>query len=382
MRMAQVDDTRRVRTGVLLPGWARTGCWNLVGVWCALPCILGCAGSPPAPQWRVSPLLEAQASGTNALLIGLDIVDSAVVWASGADGRWARTTDGGATWTGGAVPGADSLQFRDVHAIDARSAYLLSIGNGPQSRIYRTDDAGASWRLQFRNENPRAFFDCFDFWDADHGMAFSDSFDGRFLIIETADGGATWSPIPPGRLPPADSGEGAFAASGTCLVVYGDSAGWVGTGASDGAARVLRTLDRGRTWSVTETPLVRGAAAGIATLAFRDARNGAALGGDIADPASSTDNVAITNDAGATWRLAGRTPFSGAVYGASWVPGAPAPTLVAVGPKGLGYSLDAGETWTALDTLDHWGVSFVSPDRGWAVGPGGRITRIRLFVRD
>ncbi|MGH7506666.1 MAG: WD40/YVTN/BNR-like repeat-containing protein, partial [Longimicrobiales bacterium] len=310
------------------------------------------------------------------------IVDSATAWVSGANGRWARTTDGGATWTGGTVPDADSLQFRDVHAIDASSAYLLSIGNGPQSRIYRTDDAGVTWRLQFRNEEPSAFFDCFDFWDADHGMAFSDSFDGRFLIIETADGGDSWTPIPADRLPPADTGEGSFAASGTCLVVAGDSAGWIGTGASDGAARVLRTVNRGRTWSVVQTPIVRGEAAGIASLAFRDTLNGAALGGDISDPASATDNVAITNDGGATWRLGGRPPFSGAAYGASWVPGAPSPTLVAVGPAGLGYSLDEGRTWAALDTLNHWSVSFVAPNRGWAVGPGGRITRIRLFARE
>jgi photosystem II stability/assembly factor-like uncharacterized protein len=350
------------------------------GMLVLVPALGACAAGPPQQAWQLAPVLEPQTAGTSALLIAVSIVDSTVAWASGTNGRWARTTDGGATWLGGTVPGADSLQFRDVHAIDARSAYLLSIGNGPQSRIYRTDDAGATWTLQFRNEEPRAFFDCFDFWDATHGMAFSDSYDGRFTVIETTDG-ATWQPIPPARLPPADSGEGGFASSGTCLVVAGDSAGWIGTGASDGAARVLRTVDRGRTWSAVQTPLVRGASAGITTLTFRDEANGAALGGDIGDPASRTDNVAVTADGGATWQLAGRPPFAGAAYGATWVPGAPTPTLVAVGPAGLGYSTDAGRTWVALDTLNHWGVSFVAPDRGWAVGPGGRITRIRLYER-
>jgi photosystem II stability/assembly factor-like uncharacterized protein len=340
--------------------------------------LAGCGAAPSTPQWRIDPLLEPQASGTDALLIGLSVVDSAVVWVSGTNGRWARTSDAGATWVGGVVPGADSLQFRDVHAFDARRAYLLSIGNGPLSRIYRTDDAGATWRLQFRSEEPRAFFDCFDFWDADHGMAVSDSYDGRLRVIATEDG-ETWTPIPPERLPPADSGEGAFASSGTCLVAQGDSTAWIGTGASAGAARVLRTNDRGRTWSIAETPIVKGPAAGITTLAFRDEQHGAAIGGDIADPASYTDNVALTHDGGMTWTLAGRPPFPGAAYGVSWVPGAPTTTLVTVGPNGLGYSLDEGRNWTALDTLNHWGVAFAAPDRGWAVGPAGRITRIRLF---
>ena len=342
--------------------------------------LAGCGAAPTATQWQIDPLLEAQASGADALFIGLSVVDSAVAWASGTSGRWARTTDGGETWTGGTVPGADSLQFRDVHAFDARRAFVLSIGNGPQSRIYRTDDGGATWREQFRSDEPRDFFDCFDFWDAEHGLAVGDSYDGRLHVLETADG-ETWTRLPAGRLPPADSGEGAFASSGTCLVAEGDSAAWIGTGASDGAARVFRTTDRGRTWAVARTPLVKGAAAGITTLAFRDPRNGAALGGDVGDAAAVTDNVALTHDGGETWTPGARLPFTGAAYGAAWVPDAPTPTLVAVGPKGLGYSLDEGRTWTALDTLNHWGVAFVSPDRGWAVGPAGRITRIRLFSR-
>jgi photosystem II stability/assembly factor-like uncharacterized protein len=304
------------------------------------------------------------------------------VWVSGAGGTWARTTDGGASWQSGVVPGADSLQFRDVHAVDAETAFLLSIGSGDESRIYHTADGGGSWTLQFRNEEPRAFFDCFDFWDAASGLAFSDSFDGRFLLVQTADGGATWTPVPAERLPPANEGEGGFAASGTCLVVAGDSSAWVGTGASEGGARVLRTTDRGLSWSVAETPIVKSASAGITTLAFRDTLLGAALGGDIAQPDSVTDNVAITRDGGVTWELAGRPSFTGAVYGSAWVPGAPLPTLAAVGPRGMAYSTDEGRSWAPLDTLNHWGVSFASPDRGWAVGPDGRITRIRLYTRE
>jgi photosystem II stability/assembly factor-like uncharacterized protein len=337
-----------------------------------------CAVHSPAGTWLPTPLLEPQASGTTALLIAVSAVNDSVVWVSGTNGTYARTVDGGRTWHAAVVPGADSLQFRDVHAFDERSAFLLSIGPGEQSRIYRTDDGGASWTEQFRNAEPRAFFDCFAFWDRASGIAFSDSFDGRFLVVETRDGGASWTPIAAERLPPANDGEGAFAASGTCVVAYGDSTAWIGTGASAGGARVLRTTDRGRTWSVAPTPIVRGETAGIASLAFRDALHGAALGGDIAQPDSLTNNVAVTRDGGATWQLAGRPPFTGAVYGSAWVPGMPAPTLVAVGPRGLGYSVDGGRSWLALDTLNHWGVAFTSPDRGWAVGPNGRITRLRL----
>ena len=54
--------------------------------------LAGCGAAPTATQWRIDPLLEAQASGADALFIGLSVVDSAVAWASGTNGRWARTT--------------------------------------------------------------------------------------------------------------------------------------------------------------------------------------------------------------------------------------------------------------------------------------------------
>jgi photosystem II stability/assembly factor-like uncharacterized protein len=345
--------------------------------------VLGCVRSAPDGIARsgavLDPLLEPQVSGTDELLIAVSVVDSQVVWVSGAGGTWLRTTDGGRNWQGGRVPGADTLQFRDVHALDASNAWLLSIGEGEQSRIYRTRDGGATWALQFTNPHPRGFFDCFGFWDENTGLAFSDSFDGRFLIVETSDGGSRWTEVAASRLPPASEGEGSFAASGTCVAVYGDSLAWIGTGASPAGARVLRTTDRGRTWDAAMTPIVAGSAAGIASVAFRDARNGAALGGDIALPDSVRDNVALTTDGGLTWEPGGRPAFTGAVYGAAWVPHAPRPTLLAVGPRGVSVSADGGRSWLAVDTLNHWGIGVASSRHGWITGPGGRIHHVRTY---
>ena len=38
------------------------------------------------------------------------------------------------------MPGAEGLDFRDVDAFDAETAYPLSIGEGEKSRIYKTAD--------------------------------------------------------------------------------------------------------------------------------------------------------------------------------------------------------------------------------------------------
>lgn len=321
------------------------------------------------------PTLTTQRSGTTSQLIGLDAVDERIAWAAGAGGAWVRTIDGGSTWDSGVVAGAESLQFRDVHALDARTAWVLSIGNGPDSRIYRTDDGGRSWALQFQAEDERAFYDCFDFWDATSGIAFSDSYDGEFPLIATTDG-RTWARLPTDRLPDASTGEGAFAASGTCVVARGDSLAWFGTGAG-AEARAFRTMDRGRSWEAVTTPLAHGTpTTGTASVAFLDDFRGVVMGGDVGEPSKPSESVAITSDGGRTWTLAGHPERPGAVYGGSFVPAAPTPTLVVVGPAGIAVSRDFAATWTTIDTLDHWSVTFGGPTTGWAVGPGGRVTRI------
>lgn len=320
------------------------------------------------------PELVRQESGVAVRLQAVSPVSELVAWAGGLGGTWMRTTDGGATWTAGVVPGADTLQFRDVHAVSGEVAYLLAAGPGEMSRVYKTTDGGGTWALQYTNDEPDGFLDCFDFWDADEGVAFGDAVAGEFAILVTRDG-ETWRRVPPEAVPNALGGEGSFAASGTCVLTVGDSAAFIGTG-NAARARVLLTGDRGRTWSVVEAPIVSGEARGIASVAFRDVRHGVVAGGDIGHPGLVTDAVAFTEDGGVTWRPVEASVFPGALYGAAYVPRAPRPALVGVGPGGVAYSFDDGRSWTVLDTLSWWGLGFASPDVGWLVGPEGRIAKV------
>src|SRR5688572_2045650 len=159
----------------------------------AIVFLAGCASVPETENAAI--VRTEQVSGTNALLIAVSPVNDNVVWISGSQGTWGRTTNGGSTWQTGRVPGADSLQFRDVHAIDANTAYLLSIGDGPQSRIYKTSNGGETWALQFTNPDPQGFYDCFDFWDAHRGIAIGDAIDGKLAVLLTTDGGASWDRV-------------------------------------------------------------------------------------------------------------------------------------------------------------------------------------------
>ncbi|MGB8064833.1 MAG: hypothetical protein WCF26_23310 [Candidatus Sulfotelmatobacter sp.] len=162
-------------------------------------------------------------SQTTENLRGVSAVSRQVAWASGTHGTYLRTTDAGRTWASAEVPDAVNLDFRGVVAFSADEAFLLSAGPGDQSRIYHTADAGQHWQLQFKNDNPKGFFDSIAFWDSKHGIALGDPIPDEsgklhFELLLTDDG-QTWHAIPPSQLPEAIAGEGAFAASNTCLAI-------------------------------------------------------------------------------------------------------------------------------------------------------------------
>ena len=322
-----------------------------------------------AEQSSAPPGWSMQSSGVTARLRGISAVTSEVAWASGAMGTVIRTSDGGSTWRNVSVPDATALDFRDIDAVDERTAYVLSIGNGDSSRIYKTIDAGATWTLQFRNEDPKAFYDAMAFRDARRGFAVSDSVDGTFVILQTTDG-TMWRRLPSDALPRALPGEGSFAASGTNVAIRDDRV-WIAT-----ASRVVRSLDGGRSWSVTTAPLRASGSAGIFSIAFRDGNRGVIVGGDYKKEAVATNNAAVTTDGGATWTLV--KGLSGYRSAAAFVPARPG-VLVAVGPSGCDYSTDDGLTWRPLPGPGFHAVSFAPGSAiGWAVGNDGSVGRLDL----
>lgn len=321
------------------------------------------------PRWVL------QNSGVNARLRGISAVNDRVGWASGSASTVLRTIDGGTTWQKLIVTG-EQLDFRDIDAMDANVAYVLSIGNGPASRIYKTVDGGSSWALQFKNDDPKAFYDATTFWDANHGLVIGDSIEGQFCILITTNGGRDWTRIPTTSLPAALPNEGAFAASGSNIAMLGKTHAWIGTGAA-AKARVLRTADGGRSWNVSETPLKANQSAGIFSIAFRDKKHGVVVGGDYTKESEAVDNAALTTDGGASWTLAkGLSGYRSAV---AYVPGTN--WLVAVGPSGADYSSDDGRTWVPITGSGYDTLSMVpglrnSSSVGFAAGVGGRIGRL------
>jgi photosystem II stability/assembly factor-like uncharacterized protein len=311
-------------------------------------------------SWQLTP------TGSQARLRGLSAVDAHVAWTSGSLGTVLRTVDGGTTWQNVSPPDTSTLQFRDIEAFDVDHAVILSIGTGSDSRVYVTSNGGQTWTQTFTNDDPNAFYDCMTFFDHLHGLALSDPVDGRFRLIATDDGGLTWRVVV-ADMPPALSGEFAFAASGQCLVSHGGRA-WFATGGAT-EARVFRSDDRGATWHASSTPIRSGATAGIFALAFRDGNHGFAVGGDFTTPDTAPDALALTDDGGRSWRLVEDAPGE---YrsGGTWMTGHVA---LVVGPTGSDVSTDAGQSWQRFDDGSFDTVDCAHGNACWASGEQGRV---------
>ena len=303
---------------------------------------------------------------------------------------YATSTDGGATWSEGLPPhltvanGGDWDRASDpwVAFGPGNRAYFISLLFNEQTPdnavgMSVSTDGGLSWVRQFTNRDPQAFFDAMAFWDAASGIAVSDSVNGAFVMVTTTDGGRTWADVPSERLPPAQPGEGYFAASGTNVAVWGRDDVWVGTGAA-ARARVLHSTDRGRSWRVADTPVASGGTAGIYSVAFRDALHGVVVGGDYAKEAEARDNVARTDDGGASWALVATHGLSGFRSLVAHVPGTDS-TWLAVGPTGADLSTDDGRTWSPIGGPGYHAFAFAPGRRtGWGAGAKGRVGSLRL----
>lgn len=305
---------------------------------------------------------------------GLAAVSKKEAWVTGESltdkpGRVLRTTDRGETWNDVSPDTDEPLSFRDVE-VHGGVAHVLAIGPGEASRIYRSSDGGASWTEVFRNTDANAFYDCMAFYPGGQkGLAVSDPVDGKLRILSTSDRGQTWTVLPNTGMPVSDDEYG-FAASGDCLVTAGKAAFLI-TGGS--RSRVLRSDDRGLTWTAVESGIPAGPAAGGFAGAFASPRHGIAVGGDFGEKPVNDENVAYTRD-GRTWTGGITLTHVGedVAYVGGW--------KVAVatgdyrGSVGTSLTRDGGATWTRVSNLGYHVVDCVAK-LCWAAGTVGRIGR-------
>lgn len=259
------------------------------------------------------------------------------------------------------------IQFRSV-ANNQRDFFMISVGN--PAFLYKTGNAG-NMELVYKEVHDNVFYDSMEFWNDDEGIAVGDAIDGCISVIITRDGGNTWSKLPCDKLPPAAEGEGAFAASDTNIAIVGNKT-WVGTT----AGRIYYSEDKGETWDVIDTPIVKEKdTEGIYSLDFYDEFNGFAIGGDYTKPADSSANKMRTQDGGKTWQLVAENQSPGYRSCVQYIPNGNGKELVALGFKGIDYSHDAGDSWKHLSDEGFYTIRFLNDSVAYAAG-AGRIAKL------
>jgi photosystem II stability/assembly factor-like uncharacterized protein len=248
------------------------------------------------------------------------------------DGRvsvFARSTDGGATWTNHSMPSNISR----IQCFDSLNCVALS-----PSGTYHSTDGGLNWTLT--SGLPGSYF-------ISHNQGWYVS---SATARRTTDGGATWQTQ---SLP---GGSWIYDAA------FADANNGVGVGAN-----MVRTTDGGATWQ--EVPLPQESLP-LWDVHLLDAQHGIA-GGDTSGTSLSTESVILTSsNGGVTW-----TPrTSGSIQ--------PVLDLVALdhdhGWASHNYggktsrTTDGGETWRVSEVAEQYAqlesIDMADQQNGWTVG--------------
>ncbi len=316
------------------------------------------------PEWKSLP------SPVQTSLRGIAAVSDQICWASGANGTVLRTTDGGNSWQKSNLPNEDSVDFRDIHAVDSLNAMVLSAGS--PAVVLKTKDGGQNWQLVYSGQEKELFYDAFDFWDTQRGIAFSDALTDRLVILTTKNGGDSWERLPDSLCPKVHPKQGGFAASGTCLKTLENGKVIIGLGGPK--ATVLISENFGQTWNLSTAPLDFDAPSkGVYSLDFINNLHGFCVGGDYRGDSLSTHSIAMTEDGGQNWTLVNDTAIAGKYR--SCIAYIGSNKLIAVSRTGSNYSLDNGENWHSF-TGELFSISVAQDGSVWGSGPKGTLARL------
>lgn len=277
-------------------------------------------------------------------------VSEDVAWATAYDGsgggatinEFAKTVDGGETWTTGQILGGTTYGIGNISALDGTTAYAaIYNGVGNQNTtcgIYKTTNGGTTWsQLPGALQGSASFANNVHFWNTQEGMCHGDVRDGYFEIYTTINGGMTWQRVPQANITggtPA-SGEGGWTSvietAGENTVMFGTNKG-----------KVYISDDRGFHWRVTNANITPGTNGGINMIAFTDPMNG------IVAQTVAPISYRKTSDGGTTWETINPVGpvFTNSLSAIPGSDGIYVSTGAATGATGVSYSTDGGLNWT------------------------------------
>ncbi len=295
---------------------------------------------------------------------GLSALSENEVWLSSNQGQvWFYSAEKG--WEDRSPRNYESTQWRDIEAFNDSTAIILSAGS--PALVLRTDDGGKQWTETYRDEDPDIFFDAMDFWDESRGVAFADAQGDYLSMIETLDGGRSWSLKDSSNSLLVWPNQGGFAASGTCLHTYKDSSWFIVLG---GKQAIMVYDDPGKLLGHT-LPLDSGAASkGAFSIDFKNRDTIIVVGGDYRADSLTKNSVTVSYNGGFDWI---KPDFPSELNERYWsCVQWQRNRIILCSRFGTAISLDNGKNWEVLKQ------GFYSTDGIWFSGPQGRLGRLSI----
>lgn len=245
----------------------------------------------------------------NLSIRALEVLNDNTIWFAANRGVWGYTENAGKTWHIDSLK-VDSVypQFRSIAVLNDSTVLLLSIAS--PAYLFKTSNKGKTWKLVYKNTNPKVFFDCMMFYDKQNGFALGDPINGKITLLKTNDGGDTWLAMDDDKVGSLAEGEACFATSNTNLDTHKNML-WFVTGGK--RSRLFYSSNLGKSFLTYNTPIPQGETmTGIFSFDFLNEKVGIVTGGNYDKTDSSIVSLALTKNGGKTWQIIKHSkPFFG-----------------------------------------------------------------------
>lgn len=322
-------------------------------------------------------LLQVARAGVTVHQLNENVSFQAVTWqdnyavASGTAGGIYLSGDDGASWQQISAPtGSDNRQFRDNQRLANGRLVVMSAGEGPDSGVFISDDNGKHWQQVSQGQQQSTFYDCFYMTSLTMGWLYGDSDEQGLFVLATTDGGLNWQRL---SLPiKAQSSEGGFASSGTCLNEAPGRGVVIGTGNGD-TPRLL--MLEGNQWQSIESPIVGGEAGGI--FSVQATVNTVFVSGGslkLAGAPASALQYFIDSE---NWQALPELPLNGAVYGSALLATTEGVEYWVSNPQGVAVLTPGADKWQIVSQSNIWSLACQAEKGCIGVGKNGVVELYR-----
>jgi len=190
----------------------------------------------------------------------ISVVSENTWWVGNASGYILATEDNGTTFQKSKPTGeTNPLHVRQIYALDERRAFMLTMGQGSNSRLYTTRNQGFSWQRLYRGKGDEQLR-CFAMIPDGEAWIFADALYDNWHVIRSSNG-RHWLDSRNGFAGSVQPGEQLSHNSDQCARFENNT--WAAGTYHAPVARLIYKSRNALRFNVVDTPLTGGANAGI-----------------------------------------------------------------------------------------------------------------------